>query len=268
MSQVLTAETVQLIEKSEMEYMLDRMTAIQERVGNPEGVELKHFGSALALYSRTMPWPAFNTVKGIASADLECMDAILDFYRTRGRSGQFEIVPSLVDQRYLKQLSERGYYQSGFHASLYTEPREIHETSPSHIRIEELQEDQFIQYAAIHCRGTGLPDEGIPSVAANNQVLYARPGWKFYIAYANEEPAAVGVMHMKNGIASLTFAATLPEFRNQGIQQRLLETRIDEAYRSGCRWVVGQCAFLSRSHRNMERVGMKLGYVRTSWTER
>ncbi|MNJ58778.1 hypothetical protein D3C77_544310 [compost metagenome] len=52
MSHTLTQDKVELIEKSELNYMLDRMKTIQERPGNPEGVE-------------TMPWPAFNTVKGI-----------------------------------------------------------------------------------------------------------------------------------------------------------------------------------------------------------
>src|SRR5690606_3690266 len=128
--------------------------------------------------------------------------------------------------------------------------------------------DQFNLYATIHCRGTGLSDEGIPYVAENNKVLYNRPGWKFFIGYINDIPAAVGVMHMQDGIASLTFAATLPEFRNQGLQQRLIERRIEEALQNNSSLVVSQCTFLSQSHRNMERIGMKLGYIRTSWTER
>lgn len=57
------------------------------------------------------------------------------------------------------------------------------------------------------------------TVAANNQVFYGRQGWKFYIAYLNDEPAATAVMYINNGIASLTFAATLPEFRGNGLHQ-------------------------------------------------
>ncbi|GGH27354.1 GNAT family N-acetyltransferase [Paenibacillus segetis] len=270
MLSIPSKQLIKEIERSEVNYMYDRMLAIQSRINNPEGIEVEQFGSSIALYSKTMPWAAFNTVKGITSADIEHIDPILDFYRTRERKAQFEIVPSLVDQDYLRSLAGRGFYQSGFHSSLYIEPKEFKndDSTNTNITIQALQENQFVQYATIHCRGTGLSDDGIPSVAANNKVLYNRPGWKFFIAYMDEAPAAVGVMHMKDGIASLTFAATLPEFRNQGLQQRLIEKRIEESLQHHCKLVVGQCAFLSQSHRNMERMGMKVGYIRTSWTEK
>jgi len=110
----LSKDQVILIEQSEIDYMVDRMRAIQERQGNPEGVEMKSFGKAVALYSRTMPWPTFNTVKGLSSDDVDSIDGILDFYKSRGRKPQFEIVPSRVDSEMLKKLTERGFYQSGF----------------------------------------------------------------------------------------------------------------------------------------------------------
>ncbi|MBU5444069.1 GNAT family N-acetyltransferase [Paenibacillus sp. MSJ-34] len=268
MTSLLPSEQlIREIELSELAYMYDRMAAIRDRSGNPEGIEMQYFGNALCLYSRTMPWPTFNTVKGIGGGDLEYLDRIIHFYRTRDRKAQFEIVPSREDRNLLEALSERGFYQSGFHTSLYIEPTENADDNRDRIAIHELREDQFDLYATIHCRGTGLTDDGIPYVAENNKVLYNRPGWKFYIAYMDENPAAVGVMYIKDRIASLTFAATLPEYRNQGLQQTLLQRRIREAKRNGCKLAVSQCAFLSQSHRNMERAGMKIGYIRTTWTE-
>ncbi|MEG6588830.1 GNAT family N-acetyltransferase [Paenibacillus barengoltzii] len=267
-SSIPSKQLIKEIALSEVDYMYDRMIAIQSRLNNPEGIEVKQLGNALCLYSRTMPWSTFNTVKGITTTDIEFIDQIIDFYKTRDRKAQFEIVPSFVDQNFLKYLSDRGFYQSGFHTSLYIEPTEFNDDNREYVRIQELQEDQFYIYATIHCRGTGLPDDGIPYVAENNKVLYNRPGWKFFIAYFHEDPAAVAVMYIKDGIASLTFAATLPEFRNQGLHQRLLKRRIEEAKQNNCRLVVSQCSFLSQSHRNMERIGMKIGYIRTTWTER
>jgi hypothetical protein len=261
-------ELILKIEQSEKDYMQDRMEAIRNRQGNPEGVDIAYFGNAMCIYSKTMPWPAFNTVKGFSSADVDYIDDILDFYRSRQRKVQFEIVPSRVDQRTLTELSKRGFYQSGFHNSMYCKPVSEKIPLPDQVQIRELNEKEFTTYATIHCRGTGLPDNGIPPVAENNRVLWHRPGWKFFIAYVFDQPAAAGVMYSKNGICSLTFAATLPKYRNQGLHKVLLKTRIVEAASQNCELVVGQCAFLSQSHRNMEAVGMKLGYVRTTWTER
>ena len=159
------------IEYSELDYMEDRMIAIQNRIGNPEGIEVKRFGNALCLYSKTMPWGAFNTVKGITNDDLHYLNPIMNFYRERDRKIQFEIVPSLVNEDFLKLLSDLGFYQSGFHTSTYVEPHIFNDQLPEHISIQELREDQFETYALIHCRGTGLPDNGIAPVAANNKVV-------------------------------------------------------------------------------------------------
>ena len=87
------------------------------------------------------------------------------------------------------------------------------------IVIRAIDKDEFEDYAKVHSRGTGLPDQGIPSVASNNRVLYSRPGWSFYMAYVEDEPAT-GVMYVNQSTASLTFAATLPEYRRQGLLER------------------------------------------------
>lgn len=267
MSQALTQETVNVIEKSELDYMLDRMKAIQERPGNPEGIEIKVFGNALALYSETMPWPAFNTVKGISSNEIELLDEMVEFYKSRKRKVQFEIVPSRVNQALLQELVQRGYYQSGFHTSLYYPIVDDSMIELSDISIREITAEEFQTYATIHCRSTGLPDEGIPHVAQNNLILCGRPGWKFFVAMKSNIPAAVGVMYMKDSVASLTFAGTLPEYRNNGLQQALIRRRLYEALINNCGIVISQAGFLTQSHRNMENIGMKIGYVRTTWTE-
>lgn len=265
-----SSEQTAAIERLEIEYMVDRMSAIQEREGNPEGIEIRRFGGAVALASETMPWPSFNTVKGLTDANLNDLEKILEFYRGRNRQAQLEIVPSRVGPDFLRRLSELGMYQSGFHCSLVGKSKPQAPVSdrvgPS-IAIREIGADEFELYATLHCRGTGLPDDGIPHVWRNNEVLHGRAGWTFFAAESNGVPAAAAVMYEHGGIASLTFAATLPEFRRQGLQRALIEHRASEAFSRGDTMLVGQCAYLSQSHRNMESVGMKLGYIRTSWTQ-
>ncbi|CAM4007858.1 GNAT family N-acetyltransferase [Saccharibacillus endophyticus] len=274
MNDFLSPSTTQIaaIERSEIDYMTDRMLAIQSRPGNPEGVEIRNFGSAVAFTSKTMPWPSFNTVKGITDASIEHLEEILDFYRENEAKVQLEIVPSRVGPDFLRKMSESGLYQSGFHCSLAMTPEQGSMTTSEQgsdierIAIRKLEADEFELYATLHCRGTGLPDNGISHVRSNNEVLHDREGWNFFAAELDGAPAATAVLFEKEGLASLTFAATLPEFRRQGLQRRLLEHRVTEAFSRPNKLVVGQCAFLSQSHRNMEHVGMKLGYIRTAWT--
>lgn len=274
MNDFLLPSTAQLtaIERSEMDYMTDRMLAIQSRPGNPEGIDIRRFGSAIAFTSKTMPWPAFNTVKGVTDANIEQLEEILAFYREKEAKVQLEIVPSQVGPDFLKRMSELGLYQSGFHCSLVMTPVQgamiVSEKGADveRIAIRKLEADEFELYATLHCRGTGLPDNGIPHVKSNNEVLHIREGWSFFVAELDGVPAATAVLFEKDDLASLTFAATLPEFRRQGLQRGLLEHRITEAFSRQNKLVVGQCAFLSQSHRNMEHLGMKLGYIRTAWT--
>ncbi|MBJ6360652.1 GNAT family N-acetyltransferase [Paenibacillus sp. GCM10012307] len=282
---LLTYELAELIEQSEVQYMIDRMRAIEERPGNPMGIELAQFGRATAFFAREMPWPQFNTVKGMGRDDVGWLDEIIGFYAARERKPQFEITPSNAEGALLKGLASRGYYQSGFHASLYInllpdtsyashgtlqgeQNVQKNDAASVNLWIKELSPETGLeQYASIHCLGTGLPVSGEVHIADNNEMLLAREGWSFYIAYTDgKTPAGAAVMHVGNGIASLTFAAVLPKYRGRGIHQALIRKRLDKARQSGCTMAVGQAAYVSASARNMERSGMKLGYTRATWT--
>lgn len=253
------------IETSEINYMLDRMQAIKQRDGNPEGIEIRRFQEAIAFYSRTMPWGLFNNVKGtIHEADV---DAIIQFYEERKRQFELQFIPSKANTAVFRLLHNRSFYQAGFHTSMYRELSEVElPDDDRQLRVRELREDEFELYAKIHCLGTGLSLDGQSSVASNNRVLHGRDGWRYYIGFYNDEPAAVAVMHMKDQVASLTFAATLPAYRQLGLHTQLLLYRMKVAQSHGCKLIVGQCAYCSNSHRNMERVGMKIAYTRSTWT--
>jgi GNAT superfamily N-acetyltransferase len=267
----MTAERCEALERSEIEAMKDRMAAIRERPGNPEGVEVETFGDAVALYAKTMPWPQFNAVKGISEREVPLLDEIIRFYDDRGRPPQFEITPGNGTRALFRALHDRGYAQSGFHATLYRSMSHDDDSGGGRtesVRVRELQVADATLYATIHCRGTGLGDDGIDPVRRNNEVLMRREGWRFFAAEAEEEdPAAVGVMFMKDRTASLTFATTLPAYRGRGLQSALLRERIAVAVATGCELIVGQAAFASQSYRNMERAGMTLGYTRATWTK-
>ncbi|GIP35266.1 N-acetyltransferase [Paenibacillus sp. J2TS4] len=291
---VLTNEWVERLEQSEIGYMVSRMNAIREREGNPEGVEMASFGGATAFYSRTMPWPQFNTVKGITSQEIGRLDDILAFYRERDRACQFEIVPGRVDGHLLESLAARGFYQRSFHSTMYglteeklenqseglpvqelrkeigagTDFEEGLEEESGGISIRKLRSDEFLLYGELHCLGTGLSADGAPYVAENNRVLYGRPGWSFFIGQVDGIPAGVGVMYAQGNIASLTFAATLPDYRRRGLQSALILRRMREARQLGCYLVVGQAAYASSSQNNMERAGMRLAYSRATWVKR
>ena len=102
-------------------------------------------------------------------------------------------------------------------------------------------------------------------VAKNNEILYHNKHWTFYIADYENEPAGIGVLFIKDGIANLAAAATLPELRNKGIQSALIRERINEAKLQDCDFIVGQARFGSVSQNNMEREGLAIAYTKAIW---
>ncbi|WP_211746670.1 GNAT family N-acetyltransferase [Paenibacillus sp. Marseille-Q4541] len=276
---VLDVPVAERLERSEIEYMTDRMRAIEERQGNPMGIEIRFFGEAVAFYSREMPWPQFNTVKGIGLQEEPHLTEIIDFYRSRDRNPHMELTPFKSEPTLLKSLAGHGFFQSSFHSTLYAvcaeedrtyefPKRSLHKEllQKEVLQIKEIHLDQFDDYATVHCLGTGLPISGKQHVADNNRILHGRQGWKYYVAYVNNEPVGSAASYIKGDTASLTFAATLPSYRNRGIQSLLIERRMNDAVQAGCSLIVGQATYLSSSFRNMQRAGMQLGYTRSTWS--
>lgn len=271
--EILEVRTAQCLEQSEMEYMIDRMRAMKERPGNPMGIEIQYFGEAVAFYSKEMPWPQFNTVKGLGSAEESYLPEIISFYRSRNRNPHIEITPLRSEPTLFRSLARQGFFQSSFHASLYmecntkiTSPFKKASNDKEIVQIIEINSNQFDDYATVHCLGTGLPISGIQPIADNNRILHGRNGWKYYVAYDNNDPVGAAAAYIQGHTASLTFAATLPEYRNRGIQRLLIERRKRDAVLEGCDLIVGQASYLSSSFRNMQRAGFQLGYTRSTWS--
>ena len=58
-----------------------------------------------------------------------------------------------------------------------------------------------------------------------------------------------------------------PKFRGRGLDAALLSRRIAEAGKAGADLVCSGAAYLSSSHRNMERAGMRVLFNRMIWTD-
>jgi hypothetical protein len=82
----------------------------------------------------------------------------------------------------------------------------------------------------------------------------------------NGLPAAAATLYLKDGVCYLADATTNPVFRRRGLQSALLRRRISDAAAAGVDTVFSGAAPFSTSHRNMERIGMRVQFVRSLWT--
>lgn len=255
------------LENSEIDALHSRLNAIQEIEGNPMGVEMKRFGNATAFSCKNIPGPAFNTVKGLNSEDKGFLEEILDFYRQKEIPVRFEVTPAHTSTELLHQLHRLGFYQSDFHTTLYIPISEVSAPEDDSISIRKMEKHEASTYADIYVQGFQMPAFLKDGVAQNNEVLFDHDQWTFYLASVDGEPAGIGVVFINDRIATLAAAATLPSFRNRGIQRALIQERIHQAYREECSLVVGQAKFGSVSQNNMERAGMRIGYTKAIWVK-
>jgi len=84
------------------------------------------------------------------------------------------------------------------------------------------------------------------------------------IARLEGVPAAAAGMSVANGVALLSGDATLPGSRGLGLQGVLIRERIARAARAGCNMAMACVLPGSGSHRNYERAGFQLVYMRVN----
>lgn len=252
--------------QAEQDFHISRIQSIAEQAGNPQGVDIHYFGNSSATYIRTMPWGIFNAVKGLQDEDAASLQSIVDFYKKKERSFQLDVDPIRTSNKLLEQLPALGLVQTGFHSVLIGVTHSERPSVAPDITIQEIVDDEgFDHYAAIHCLGSGMNLEHKHHFFTNNRGLLHRSGWHIYLALYQNQPAAVATMFIKDGMASLSLAATAPLFRNHGLQTALLQHRLHAASLADCDYVAGQASFGSTSQHNMERVGLKLAWTRSMW---
>lgn len=268
MTLVVTNELAKVLETAEINTLQSRLNAIQDIHSNPMGIEVEKFGNATAFSARNIPGPSFNTVKGITDEDQNEVENIINYYKQKNIPVRLEITPAHVSSKFLTYLASIGFYQTDFHSTLFADLQSINDHTYSEILIRELEKDEFHLFAEIYANGFQLPAFLQDGIAQNNQVLHNRDGWTFYLASFSDQPTGVGVIFIQDSIATLAAAATEPSYRNNGIHQALISSRIQLAKSQGCKMIVGQARFGSISQNNMERAGMKIAYTKTIWVQK
>ncbi|MBT2636725.1 GNAT family N-acetyltransferase [Bacillus sp. ISL-39] len=268
MSLVVNKGLAERLEISEIDTLTSRLTEMQKKAGNPMKVEIQKFGNATAFSVKNIPGPSFNTVKGLKEGDEKQIDKIIDFYKQKEIPVRFELTPAHTSPELLTHLSETGFYQNDFHTTLFA-PLSIVETSyEQKIDIRKLKRNEFDTFADIYTKGFEMPTFLKSGIAQNNEILYNIKNWTFYLASYENEPAGIGVLFIKDSIATLAAAATLPTFRNKGIQSAVIKHRIYQAILQNCDLIVGQAKFGSISQNNMERAGLSIAYTKAIWVEK
>ena len=251
----------------EIAYTVSRLRVLERLPGNPVGIDLRHLeGGAVALMARHLPVANFNSVVGLRAGHEHHLEALVAWYRSAGVKPQLETVPGYYDPALGRELVRLGFFQSGFHAALVCDPDQRPLAAAPDISVEQVTSSSVLEeFLDAYIAGRGLPDG--EAFKANVRPWLHEPGWWLYLGRADGAPAAAAILYLNEKVGYCADATTNPAFRGRGLQTALLAHRIADARDAGVDFICSGAELLSQSHRNMERVGMRVLFVRALWTE-
>src|SRR5580700_48423 len=249
----------------DISYTMSRMKVLERLPGNPIGINYRWVDeTAVALMSRL---PSFSRVVGLRAGHEQHIEALVCWYREHGIKPTFEMVPGHYTASLGRELTRLGFFQSGFHVSLIGEPARAVRAG-DRVAIEQVTTaDTMEDYLDAYVAGWEIAEKDQAQFKVNVRPWLNQAGWSLYVGRSNGQPAAAATLYLEDGVGYLADATTNPVFRRQGFQSALLRRRISDAAAAGVDTVFSGAAPFSTSHRNMERVGMRVQYVRSLWTD-
>ena len=260
--------SLQLIERvlaADAAYTISRMRVLERIPGNPIGIGYRRIDDkAVALVSLFLP--SFRRVIGLRPGHEAEIEPLLAWYRGYGVKPTFEIVPGMYDATLGRELARHGFLPAGFHAALIAEPDRSTQPDPD-IDIERVvSEEAMERYLDAYVAGWGVPEKDHAQFKANVRPWLHQPGWSLYLARVDERPAAAATLYIADRVAYLADGTTAPAYRGLGLHAALLRRRIRDASAAGVDFVFSGAEPMGTSHRNMERAGLRLHFLRTKWT--
>jgi len=192
----------------------------------------------------------------------EEIDCVEDFYR-RHRSICEIVVSPYADMSLPTHLGKRGYRITEWNSVLARKVDPAERFDIGGFDIRPVQKDEALHWANIMARGFDTypgvsPEMFMPLATASNAMCF--------LAYMDGQPAggAAGSLFRRERIAPLYGAATLPEFRNRGLQNALFRARLHRAAAAGCELAVVCSQPGTVSQRNAERNGFQVAYTKVA----
>jgi hypothetical protein len=150
-----------------------------------------------------------------------------------------------------------GMFDCAYTQMLYGLPTVDVPPTPDHITIKPVLEDNISDFEKTY--------EQVWGHGREVSILVGHPNFRCYLAYIEDEAAALGIMHIANGAASMTNGLTIPSMRGKGCQTALLYHRIKQAALEGCDLLVSQCTPATQSQHNQLKVGFQIAGTKTWW---
>lgn len=195
-----------------------------------------------------------------SEADFDRME---EFFRSRGSSCLIDLCP-MADPSVALLVRDRGYRVIEFNNILVRslDLDEPFPVAPNGMSVEHVPPGQEQAWMHVVARGF-LEQDVVPAEFMAMMSGLPRMA-ECFLASWNGEAAAGGALGMRDGVAAMFGDATVVSARGHGLQQALIQHRLAYASRAGCDLAVAVVVPGTASHRNYERAGFQLVYMRVN----
>lgn len=207
---------------------------------------------------------------GLFSTPLdEQLEAIEHFFESRKSHVHHEISP-MADPAHMSVLSARGYrpleQSTVLHRPLSPEanPQVVGGVGEG-VSVRVITPQEIPLWAETSALGWSHYPELGDFMREMGAVIGASRHTTCFVAVIDGAIAATGAMSMHEGVALLAGASTVPQYRNRGAQNALLQARLSFAVMHGADLAMMVASPGSASQRNAERQGFRVAYTRTKW---
>jgi len=199
----------------------------------------------------------------------EEFERLENFYRSRGEPVRVETCP-LADASLLGHFGTRNYRVTEFSnvmaLPLDGEPGLQNWAGPlPGVVIEQVGHGQMDLWTLTVSQGFAEKGPVIPEIVEVMKMFALSPAVECYLARVDGKVAGGGTLAIRDGVAGLFGASTLPAFRRRGVQATLLHARLERAAEAGCDLAVCLAQPGSSSQRNIVRRGFTVLYTRVKF---
>jgi hypothetical protein len=191
----------------------------------------------------------------------EEFDRLERFFFERGCACLIDLCP-LADVSVLEQVMRRGYSVIEFNNLMARRVGPDLPLCPPPAEALLTDDAPHEVWCRTVLEGFAAPGSFDPGVMAS--MVSFPPMGVSLLAEIGGQPAAGAAMAVRDGVALLAGDATLPWARRRGLQCALIAERLHRAAAAGCDLAMASVVPGSQSHRNYERMGFELVYMRVN----
>lgn len=194
------------------------------------------------------------TIDELSETDV---DSIEQFFVERNLPPMIEL-SSWAPKSTLTELARRVYVPAWFRSVFALKPNLDVRTPNSELRIDSVGDENAKQWLEVFARGFEV-EHGDTRVA-NDEIGEAgriAPNAHTFLAFLHDEVVGCGSVQMVDGVAWLGGAATIPKFRQRGVQAALVAHRLRLAADLGGELAAVTALSNGPSARNIVRLGFQ-----------